>query len=136
MYTTEWFIPNRVIYLQIEGFVSGEEIYGMNDALNEKINAGTSPVYIVADVTGVEVGLYKVSDLKAYTYLNNPKLAMVLGVTGNKLIGLLVSLLVNITANKVKLTSSFDKVLEELWLLDPGLDKSQADYSVIGKLNR
>lgn len=80
-HTVEWYIPSRLIYLDIWGDVTLEEIEAVNAEVVRLLDQGDSPVHLLGrdqDVGKMPVNLRELQ--KRFTLVNHPTLGWIVGV--------------------------------------------------------
>lgn len=80
-YTVEWYIPSRLIYLNIWGDITLEEIEVVNADVVRLLDQGDSPVHLLGrdqDVDKMPVNLRELQ--KRFNLVSHPTLGWIVGV--------------------------------------------------------
>jgi hypothetical protein len=122
-HTIEWFLPQRVIFMHIEGDVTVAEIKAVSNEITALLDAGNAPVHLLVDDQKVQkfaIGLAKIN--KSVAFMRHPALGSMVGVGEiHPMVAYIVPVISQILGAKLLRRKNLDDALEYLKQIDSTL---------------
>jgi len=118
-HNVEWLIKDRLILAVISGDMPLEDIAAFNQSVTALLDAGRSPIYMLADVK--DLGKFPfdlISVRRASTYLQHPKLGLVMAYGASRIASSFAQLLTQIAGVKLRFVQSYTDALKHLMAED------------------
>lgn len=81
MFTTKWYVPNRVIFLKIEDVITVADIEVISNQLIEMLNDRTAPIHCIVHMTFVgEVSLNALQFRRNFRAIDHPSFGWLMTV--------------------------------------------------------
>jgi hypothetical protein len=127
--TADWYLPNRVFLVRIEGDISVQDAIDSNTAITNMIRAGEAPVYMIVDTAHMGHFPTHLSQFRqVLSYLYEPKLRTIVVVGGvNILARFIASALTQVARIELKIVNTLDEAIAFLNKLDQNLQLSESE---------
>lgn len=125
MYDISWYQPQRIIYAQIEGDLSTDQLQAMLSRIQDHIMEGTAPVHILLNDTQAGKPPLIINDIKAamkITQFDTHKLGHIVGVGDpNQMAKVVLPLIMSLLQMDFKRVATLDDALALLGEMDHSL---------------
>jgi hypothetical protein len=118
-YNVDWLIKDRLILAVISSDLTLEDIAAFNQSVTALLDAGHAPIYMLADVK--DLGKFPfdlISVRRASTYLQHPKLGLVMAYGASRIASSFAQLLTQIAGVKLRFVQSYADALKHLMAED------------------
>ncbi|PJF36192.1 MAG: hypothetical protein CUN49_06695 [Candidatus Thermofonsia Clade 1 bacterium] len=114
-YSVDWLIKDRLILLNTSGDISIEEIEAIDRDIIQLLEAGQAPVHILADMK--ELGKFPfdlISMRRAATYLNHPKLGLIMAYGVSRIAASFAQLLTQLAGVRLRFSRDYAEAVTSL----------------------
>lgn len=120
-----WLVPNKILYFMPAPNADMKTVAEDNRTLAEMIKPIRSPVYLIVDVTGVNLFPGNLQMLrKANEGLDRSNIAWIVGINANPLGKFIGNMLAQVYRKQVRYVDSLESALAYLKQIDPNIDIS------------
>ena len=119
----DWLIPQRVLYLSLEGYADHSIFSAVNDEAIHFIAQGTAPIHVIADIQDLETIVISIRQIVRITGIRHQKIGHVI-VVGAKGFTRFTTLAVRlITRARINMVNTLGEAYLLLWALDETLPR-------------
>lgn len=105
----KWLVPQRVAYFSMEGDISNDEFARINEAMAALIQAGQSPIHIVAQVSQIKRPPMDIQWIARKTAIQDEKVGHVVVIGANSLAKFIAQMVKNITKSNMHMVDSLEE---------------------------
>lgn len=131
-YELSWLVENRVIYENLAGNLTLDELREVGKLVGEYVATGTPFVHLLADLT--QVGKFPMNLREINNIFENPypdRFGWMVGVTNNQVVRFFGTMIPQLQGARIRMFASADEALRFLQSVDETLPK--LDASLIKK---
>jgi hypothetical protein len=105
----KWLIPKRLGFFSMEGNISSAEFVRINDEMMDLIEAGESPIHLIADVSRLTRVPMDIQWIARKTAIRDEKVGIVVAVGANSLLKFMAQMIKSLTKSNIHMCASMEE---------------------------